>query len=185
MANNEYDRDLCHSLLTTIALVFVGDSGVGKSNLVRQFTQSEYNPTSKPTIGVNVATKCIQVDSKSIKVKIWDTAGQERYRAPCPYYEGAVGTLLVYDITKRQTYDNVKLWLEEMRDHGDANIVAMLVGNKSDMSHQRTVSTEVARSFASENRLSFIETSALDNTNVELALQSILGEIYSLVSKGN
>ena len=129
--------------------MFVGDSGVGKSNLVRQFTQSEYNPTSKPTIGVNISTRLIQVDSKTIKVKIWDTAGQERYRGPCRYYDGAVGTLLVYDISKRQTYENVKLWLEEMRDHGDANIVAMLVGNKSDMGHQRTVSTEEAKSFAS------------------------------------
>lgn len=129
--------------------MFVGDSGVGKSNLVSQFTQSEYNPTSKPTIGVNIATKCIQFDSKTIKVKIWDTAGQERYRAPCRYYDGAVGTMLVYDISKRQTYENVKLWLEEMRDHGDANMVAMLVGNKSDMSHQRAVPTEEAKSFAS------------------------------------
>jgi Ras-related protein Rab-11A len=135
-------------LLTIIALVFVGDSGVGKSNLVSQFTRSEYNPDFKSTIGINVATRCIQVDSKTIKVKIWDTAGQERYRAPCSYYDGAVGTLLVYDISKRQTYENVKLWLDELRDHGDASIIAMLVGNKSDMNHQRTVPTEEAKSFA-------------------------------------
>ncbi|KAK5072373.1 Rab GTPase ypt31 [Lithohypha guttulata] len=123
------------------------------------------------------------VDTKTIKAQIWDTAGQERYRAiTSAYYRGAVGALLVYDISKHQTYDNVTRWLKELRDHADSNIVIMLVGNKSDLRHLRAVPTEEAKQFASENNLSFIETSALDASNVELAFQNILTEIYRIVS---
>ena len=121
------------------------------------------------------ATRSIQVDAKTIKAQIWDTAGQERYRAiTSAYYRGAVGALLVYDISKHQTYENVTRWLKELRDHADSNIVIMLVGNKSDLKHLRAVPTEEAKQFASENNLSFIETSALDASNVELAFQNIL-----------
>merc|ERR1711983_622366 len=116
--------------------------------------------------------------------QIWDTAGQERYRAiTSAYYRGAVGALLVYDIAKHLTYENVERWLRELRDHADANIVIMLVGNKSDLRHLRAVPTEEARTFAEANQLSFIETSALDSTNVETAFHNILTEIYRIVSQ--
>merc|ERR1712107_588887 len=96
----------------------------------------------------------------------------ERYRAiTSAYYRGAVGALLVYDIAKHLTYENVERWLRELRDHADANIVIMLVGNKSDLRHLRAVPTDEAKAFAEKNNLSFIETSALDSTNVETALQ--------------
>ncbi|PON21082.1 Ras-like protein Rab-11B [Trichoderma gamsii] len=148
-----------------------------------RFTRNEFNLDSKSTIGVEFATRSIQVDSKTIKAQIWDTAGQERYRAiTSAYYRGAVGALLVYDISKHQTYENVTRWLKELRDHADANIVIMLVGNKSDLRHLRAVPTDEAKAFASENHLSFIETSALDASNVELAFQNILTEIYRIVS---
>jgi len=102
-------------------------------------------------------------------------AGQERYRAiTSAYYRGAVGALLVYDIAKHQTYENVGRWLKELRDHADTNIVIMLVGNKSDLRHLRAVPTDEAKQFAAENGLSFIETSALDASNVELSFQRIL-----------
>jgi len=91
--------------------------------------------------------------------------------------------LLVYDIAKHLTYENVDRWLRELRDHADANIVIMLVGNKSDLRHLRAVPTEEAKSFAESNQLSFIETSALDSTNVETAFHNILTEIYRIVSQ--
>lgn len=138
-------------MLTPVsAVVLIGDSGVGKSNLLSRFTRNEFNLDSKSTIGVEFATRSIQVDQKTIKAQIWDTAGQERYRAiTSAYYRGAVGALLVYDISKHQTYENVTRWLKELRDHADANIVIMLVGNKSDLRHLRAVPTEEAKSFAS------------------------------------
>ncbi|KAF9144623.1 Ras- protein Rab-11A [Mortierella sp. GBA39] len=164
-------------------VVLIGDSGVGKSNLVSRFTRNEFNLESKSTIGVEFTTRSIQVDAKTIKAQIWDTAGQERYRAiTSAYYRGAVGALLVYDIAKHATYENVGRWLKELRDHADNNIVIMLVGNKSDLRHLRAVPTEEAKQFAAENGLSFIETSALDSSNVELSFQRILTEIYRIVS---
>uniref|UniRef100_A0A9L0IMN0 small monomeric GTPase n=1 Tax=Equus asinus TaxID=9793 RepID=A0A9L0IMN0_EQUAS len=159
-------------------VVLIGDSGVGKSNLLSRFTRNEFNLESKSTIGVEFATRSIQVDGKTIKAQIWDTAGQERYRAiTSAYYRGAVGALLVYDIAKHLTYENVERWLKELRDHADSNIVIMLVGNKSDLRHLRAVPTDEARAFAEKNGLSFIETSALDSTNVEAAFQTILTEL--------
>jgi len=165
-------------------VVLIGDSGVGKSNLLSRFTRNEFNLESKSTIGVEFATRSIQVDGKTIKAQIWDTAGQERYRAiTSAYYRGAVGALLVYDIAKHLTYENVERWLRELRDHADANIVIMLVGNKSDLRHLRAVPTDESKAFAEKNNLSFIETSALDSTNVETAFHNILTEIYRIVSQ--
>jgi small GTP-binding protein len=165
-------------------IVLIGDSGVGKSNLLSRFTRNEFNLESKSTIGVEFATKSIQTDNKTIKAQIWDTAGQERYRAiTSAYYRGAVGALLVYDISKRVSYENVPRWLKELRDHADQNIVIMLVGNKKDLRHMRQVTTEEAKAFCEQHSLFFIETSALSDNNVTRAFETILKEIYRLVSQ--
>ncbi|ESO05242.1 hypothetical protein HELRODRAFT_185511 [Helobdella robusta] len=165
-------------------VVLIGDSGVGKSNLLSRFTRNEFNLESKSTIGVEFATRSIMVDNKRIKAQIWDTAGQERYRAiTSAYYRGAVGALVVYDIAKHMTFENVERWLKELRDHADDNIVIMLVGNKSDLRHLRAVPTDLAKSFAEKNSVSFLETSALDSTNVEAAFTHILTAIYKIVSQ--
>ncbi|XP_043703155.1 ras-related protein Rab2BV [Telopea speciosissima] len=165
-------------------IVLIGDSGVGKSNILSRFTRNEFCLESKSTIGVEFATRTLEVDGKTVKAQIWDTAGQERYRAiTSAYYRGAVGALLVYDITKRQTFDNVQRWLRELRDHADSNIVIMMAGNKSDLSHLRAVQEEDARVLAEKEGLSFLETSALEAYNIEKAFQTILTEIYHIISK--
>lgn len=165
-------------------IVLIGDSGVGKSNILSRFTRNEFCLESKSTIGVEFATRTLQVEGKTVKAQIWDTAGQERYRAiTSAYYRGAVGALLVYDITKRQTFDNVLRWLRELRDHADSNIVIMMAGNKSDLNHLRAVAEEDGHSLAEKEGLSFLETSALEATNVEKAFQTILTEIYHIISK--
>lgn len=165
-------------------VVLIGDSGVGKSNLLSRFTRNEFCLESKSTIGVEFATRTLQVEGRTVKAQIWDTAGQERYRAiTSAYYRGALGALLVYDVTKPTTFDNVSRWLKELRDHADANIVITLIGNKTDLKHLRAVATEDAQGFAEREGLSFIETSALEATNVEKAFQTILAEIYRIISK--
>ncbi|KAG5141317.1 hypothetical protein JHK84_035085 [Glycine max] len=202
-------------------VVLIGDSGVGKSNLLSRFTKNEFNLESKSTIGVEFATRTLNVDSKVIKAQIWDTAGQERlvnevsvvvvvadlvlwsrwgfvflrsgvevgpatrrYRAiTSAYYRGAVGALLVYDVTRHATFENVDRWLKELRNHTDANIVVMLVGNKSDLRHLVAVSTEDGKSYAEKESLYFMETSALEATNVENAFAEVLTQIYRIVSK--
>lgn len=165
-------------------VVIIGDSGVGKSNLLSRFTRNEFHLDSKSTIGVEFATRSISHDGKIIKAQIWDTAGQERYRAiTSAYYRGAVGALLVYDISKRLTFENVERWLKELRTHADPSIVVMLVGNKCDLKHLQAVITDDAKSFAEQNNLAFIETSAMDSTNVDVAFETILIEIYRIVTR--
>nr|AEG74033.1 Rab protein [Apopellia endiviifolia (species B)] len=165
-------------------VVLIGDSGVGKSNLLSRFTRNEFSLESKSTIGVEFATRSINVDSKLIKAQIWDTAGQERYRAiTSAYYRGAVGALLVYDITRHVTFENVERWLKELKDHTDSNIVVMLVGNKSVLRHLRAVSADDGQSFSEKEGLFFMETSALESTNVENAFKQIPTQIYRVVSK--
>ncbi|KAK8586084.1 hypothetical protein V6N13_130610 [Hibiscus sabdariffa] len=130
-----------------------------------KFTKNEFNFESKSTIGVEFATRNVHVNHKVIKAQIWDTAGQERYRAiTSAYYRGVVGALLVYDGTRSVTFVNIRMWLKELRDHIDANIVIMLVGNKSDLCHLRAVSTEDGKAFAENENTYFMETSALESS---------------------
>jgi len=162
-------------------IVLIGDSGVGKSNLLSRFTRNEFNLESKTTIGVEFAQKTITIDGKVIKAQIWDTAGQERYRAiTSAYYRGAVGALLVYDICKPMSFENVDRWLKELKDHADSQTVVMLTGNKADLKHLRAVKTEEAATYSQKHNLAFIETSALEGTGVEKAFEIVLNEIYQL-----
>ncbi|KAK8658387.1 hypothetical protein V6N13_036594 [Hibiscus sabdariffa] len=164
--------------------VMVGDPAVGKSNLLTRFTKNEFSLESKSTIGVEFATRNVQVNDKVIKAQIWDTAGQERYRAiTSAYYRGVVGALLVYDVTRSVTFENIRRWLKELKDHTDANIVIMLVGNKSDLCHLRAVSTEDGKAFAENENTYFMETSALESVNVEKAFVEVLTQIYHVVKK--
>ncbi|KAG9345284.1 hypothetical protein JZ751_009830 [Albula glossodonta] len=151
-------------------VVLIGESGVGKSNLLSRFTKNEFNHDSRTTIGVEFSTRTMQLGSVTVKAQIWDTAGLERYRAiTSAYYRGAVGALLVYDITKHLTYESVERWLKELYDHADPHIVVMLVGNKTDMASLRS-------------GLLFMETSALESTNVESAFQTVLAGIHKKVT---
>ncbi|KAK9289471.1 hypothetical protein L1049_007626 [Liquidambar formosana] len=167
-------------------IVLIGDSAVGKSQLLARFARNEFSLDSKATIGVEFQTKTLDIDQKTVKAQIWDTAGQERYRAvTSAYYRGAVGAMLVYDMTKRQSFDHMARWLEELRGHADKNIVIMLIGNKSDLGTLRAVPVEDAEEFAQRENLFFMETSALEAINVETAFMTILTNIYKIISKKN
>uniref|UniRef100_A0A8B9RHL2 Ras-related protein Rab-25 n=1 Tax=Astyanax mexicanus TaxID=7994 RepID=A0A8B9RHL2_ASTMX len=164
-------------------VVLIGESGVGKSNLLSRFTKNEFNHDSRTTIGVEFSTRTVQLNSLTIKAQIWDTAGLERYRAiTSAYYRGAVGALLVYDISKHLTYESAERWLKELYDHADPHIVVMLVGNKSDLASIRSVPTEDAKDFAEKNGLLFMETSALESTNVDIAFNSVLEGEFCILS---
>ncbi|XP_042485042.1 ras-related protein Rab11A-like [Macadamia integrifolia] len=167
-------------------IVLIGDSAVGKSQILSRFARNEFSLDSKATIGVEFQTRTVVIDQKNVKAQIWDTAGQERYRAvTSAYYRGAVGAMLIYDITKRQSFDHIPRWLEELRGHADKNIVIILIGNKADLENQRAVPTEDAKEFAQKEGLFFLETSALEATNVETAFLTILTEIFNIVNKKN
>ncbi|KAG6535779.1 ras-related protein RABA1f-like [Zingiber officinale] len=165
-------------------VVLIGDSGVGKTNLLSRFARNEFSSESKSTIGVEFATRTIRVDDKLVKAQIWDTAGQERYRAiTSAYYRGAAGALVVYDVTRHITFENAERWLKELKNHTDQNIVIMLVGNKADLRHLRAVPLEDAQAFAQREKAFFVETSALESMNVENAFTEVLTQIYHVISK--
>ncbi|KAK4266547.1 hypothetical protein QN277_027446 [Acacia crassicarpa] len=165
-------------------IVIIGDSAVGKSNLLSRYARNEFNPHSKATIGVEFQTQSLEIDGKEVKAQIWDTAGQERFRAvTSAYYRGAVGALIVYDITRTTTFESVGRWLDELQTHCDTTMAMMLVGNKCDMVDIRNVSTEEGKSLAESEGLFFMETSALDSTNVDTAFEMVIREIYNNVSR--
>ena len=136
-------------------------------------------PTAAPGHTPTRTRGQVSIEGKTIKAQIWDTAGQERYRAiTSAYYRGAVGALLVYDITKEASFENVAKWLAELQENATADITITMIGNKTDLQGARAVSTEQGRAYAEEHRLAFIEASALNGGNVEAAFVQCLGEIY-------
>ncbi|KAK6914401.1 Small GTPase [Dillenia turbinata] len=165
-------------------VVIIGDSAVGKSNLLSRYARNEFNPHSKATIGVEFQTQSMEIDGREVKAQIWDTAGQERFRAvTSAYYRGAVGALIVYDISRRTTFESVRRWLDELNTHSDTTVARMLVGNKCDLENIRDVSIEEGKNLAEEEGLFFMETSALDSTNVKTAFEIVIKEIYNSVSR--
>lgn len=165
--------------------IIIGDTGVGKSCLLLQFTDKRFQPVHDLTIGVEFGARMITCDSKQIKLQIWDTAGQESFRSITrSYYRGAAGALLVYDITRRETFNHLTRWLEEARQNANANMVILLVGNKVDLEHRRAVSFEEGQKFAEENGLIFLEASAKTAKNVEEAFVSTAAKIYSNIESG-
>ncbi|KAK3432203.1 hypothetical protein EUGRSUZ_E03899 [Eucalyptus grandis] len=165
-------------------IVLIGDSAVGKSNLLARFARDEFYPNSKSTIGVEFQTQKLNIDGKEIKAQIWDTAGQERFRAvTSAYYRGAVGALLVYDISRRQTFDSVGRWLNELHTYSDMNVITVLVGNKSDLKDAREVSAAEGKTLAEAQGLFFMETSALDSSNVAAAFRTMVKEIYGVLKR--
>ncbi|PWA39946.1 RAB GTPase [Artemisia annua] len=180
MANASVDED-CDYLFK---MVLIGDSAVGKTNLLSRFAKDEFYLDSKPTIGVEFAYRNTKVGDKTVKAQIWDTAGQERFRAiTSSYYRGALGAMLVYDITRQGTFDNIKKWLHELREFGDRDMVIVLVGNKTDLVDLREVDVEDGQKLAQLENLCFMETSAKDNLNVEDVFLQMITKIYSIASQ--
>lgn len=166
-------------------IIIIGDSGVGKSNILSRFVNDKFELNTKHTIGVEFSTKTLIINNDSLKIQIWDTAGQERYRAiTSAYYRGAHGALIVYDITKKQTFDNLDRWIDELNDYTFNNCAGkqlplILIGNKTDLCHLRQISTESGISYSREKNVHFLETSAMSNTNVYQAFDILIKNIHS------
>ncbi|KAE9586077.1 hypothetical protein Lal_00010332 [Lupinus albus] len=164
--------------------VLIGDSGVGKSNLLSRFSKDEFRLDSKPTIGVEIAYRKIKIKHKLIKAQIWGTAGQERFRAiTSSYYRGALGAMLVFDITRRATFVSLRKWLHELREFGNEDLVVILVGSKTDLEQSREVEKEEGKVYAETEGLCFMETSAFKNLNVEEAFLEMITKIHDITSQ--
>jgi small GTP-binding protein len=148
-------------------LVLLGESAVGKSSLVLRFVKGQFHEFQESTIGAAFLTQTVVVDDITIKFEIWDTAGQERYHSLAPmYYRGAQAAIVVFDITSQDSFTRAKNWIRELNEKANSVRVIALAGNKSDLNNQRMVSQQEAQSYAEENGLLFMETSAKTSTNV-------------------
>lgn len=182
-------------------------SGVGKSCLLLQFTDKRFQPVHDLTIGVEFGARMITLGGEqttastpgsptttsstnptaatTVKLQVWDTAGQESFRSITrSYYRGAAGALLVYDITRRDTFQHLSRWLEEAKQHAHENMVILLIGNKNDLEHRRAVTTAEGQAFADQHGLLFLETSAKTAYNVESAFLKTADEILSKILAG-
>uniref|UniRef100_A0A3Q4M557 small monomeric GTPase n=2 Tax=Pseudocrenilabrinae TaxID=318546 RepID=A0A3Q4M557_NEOBR len=159
--------------------ILVGDSGVGKTSLLVQFDQGKFIAGSfTSTVGIGFTVMFAYHVSVCFVTQIWDTAGQERFRSVThAYYRDAQALLLLYDITSKPSFDNIRAWLTEIHEHAQKDVVIMLLGNKSDMAAERVVKTEDGEKLAKEYGVPFMETSAKTGVNVDLAFQAIGKEL--------
>ncbi|XP_058477103.1 ras-related protein Rab-37-like [Solea solea] len=172
-APQTYDEDLVHKT------ILVGDSGVGKTSLLVQFDQGKFIPGSfSATVGIGFTNKVVNVDNVKVKLQIWDTAGQERFRSVThAYYRDAHALLLLYDITSKSSFDNIRAWLTEIHEYAQSDVVIMLLGNKADMSSERAIRRDEGERLAREYSVPFMETSAMTGVNVELAFTAVSKEL--------
>eukprot|EP00906_Rhabdomonas_costata_P034699 RCo048809 len=169
----------------TFKYIIIGESSVGKSCLLHQFTDHEFLENTVSTMGVEFGNRVVEINGHLVKLEIWDTAGQERFRAVArSYYRGTAGAILVYDITSRESYNQLARWLTDARNLTNPNTVMMLVGTKVDLEDKREVSYEEALRFAEENGLVLFETSAKTGRNVEPAFLGTARRILENIQNG-
>ena len=156
-------------------IVIVGDSGVGKTNLVKRFVQNSFNLNTQSTVGVEFFSNNYYVNDKLIRIEMWDTAGQERYKSiTSAYYKGAIGALIVYDVTNISSFKNVDRWFYEIKDFASKDIQVIMIGNKTDLIDKKEISTEMSQDKALELEIPVLETSALNASNVKEAFHLLI-----------
>jgi small GTP-binding protein len=172
----------------SLKFVLVGDSGVGKSQLLRRFAKKDFSLDSKSTLNMEFSTRDIAFERCTIKAQIWDTVGQERFESLTKaYYRDAVGALLIYDVTNKDSFENAKnRWYSQLREYGHERMNIVLVGNKvddesTDNQRQRQVSIAEATEFAKDNKMDFVETSALSNFNVESVFRRVILSVAPVI----
>ena len=168
--NNNYDL--------IFKIILIGDSGVGKTNILSRYISNEFSFSTKSTVGVEFGSKIIKKNDKLIKIQIWDTAGQERYKSiTSAYYKGAKGAFVVYDITRKGTFSNIDKWIGELKTCGNEDVFILLIGNKCDLKSERQVTEDEAAKKAEQLKISYCETSALDGKNIEYAFDTVVEEV--------
>ncbi|KAK2920496.1 hypothetical protein Q8A73_002700 [Channa argus] len=167
-----------------LKLLLIGDSGVGKTCLLFRFSEDAFNTTFISTIGIDFKIRTIELDGKKIKLQIWDTAGQERFRTiTTAYYRGAMGIMLVYDITNEKSFDNIRNWIRNIEEHASSDVERMVLGNKCDINDKRQVSKERGEKLAIDYGIKFLETSAKSSINVEEAFYTLARDIMSRLNR--
>ena len=168
-----------------LKLILLGDSGVGKTNLISRYISNNFDENTRATIGVEFFCKNFRINKKrTIKVEIWDTAGQERYKAiTSVYYKGAKGAFIVYDITSRKTFENIDKWIGEIKERTTDDVKLIIIGNKTDLNNEREVKSEEALIKYQDMDIPLIETSALEDTNVNEAFINLIKIVYKDIAR--
>jgi Ras-related protein Rab-8A len=157
-----------------IKLIIIGDSGTGKSSLLLRFCDNLFNTTFISTIGIDFKIRTMTIDDKKYKLQIWDTAGQERFRTiTAAYYRGAMGILLVFDLTNKKTFDSIDYWMSGIQQNASPGVDKILIGNKSDIKDKRQVTQKDTQDLVDKYGIKYIETSAKNNENIEEAFMAI------------
>ena len=167
-----------------LKLIVLGDTGVGKTNIIKRYITDSFDTDSKSTVGVEFFTKTFKVNDDIVKLEIWDTAGQERYKSiTSAYYKGSRGAFLVYDITRSPSFDDIEKWIIEIKEKVRGSLKMMIIGNKLDLTNQRQVEINAALEKAQKLNVPLMETSALDSTNIQKAFELLLKEMYKEFKK--
>ena len=170
----------------SLKVVVVGDSGVGKTCLLIRFIRDLWEEDSQPTLGVEFMTKIVQTEKHRIQLQLWDTAGQELFRSVTRgYYRGSAGALLVFDLTNRDTFENIGRWLQDIKDVARSDVVTLLLGNKSDLSDKRQVTYEEADNFAKAHGMQYFETSAKNGDGISESIDACVAVIEHNVEDGS
>mmetsp|Transcript_10667 Transcript_10667/g.10780 ORF Transcript_10667/g.10780 Transcript_10667/m.10780 type:complete len:180 (-) Transcript_10667:120-659(-) len=163
-----------------IQIIILGDGAVGKTSLLKMYSEKEFTQSHMATIGLDyVSTTYKSPGGEDIAVKIWDTAGQERFKTiTYSFYKQANGVIVTFDMTNQLSFNNVKTWLESIYQHADPNIVKVMVGNKLDLEDERKVSREEAKALADQHKMNYYETSAKLNKNIDELIQYLMEQVY-------
>jgi Ras-related protein Rab-11A len=171
------DEENSYDLLYKI--VIIGDTNVGKSNILSRYLTNEFTSNTKSTVGVELGIKFLKIKNTSTKIQIWDTAGQERYQAiTSSYFRGSDGCFIVYDITNETSFNNIEKWFDKIHEENDKEIPVIIVGNKCDLENERKVPTDKAKEKAQNLKCAFYETSALKAINIEQIFEELVNTIY-------
>ena len=161
-----------------IKLMIIGDSEVGKTSLLKKYIQNEFCENLLNTIGIDFQVKYLNINNKKIKLQIWDTAGEERYRIVAKtYFNSSDGFIIVYDITKRDSFTNINNWIEQINDTAPNYSKSIIFGNKNDLNNMREVEIKEGKELAKKYKFKFYETSAKDGINISEGFESIVKEI--------
>lgn len=175
------------SIEPVIKLLVIGDSAVGKSCLLLRFCDDEFTPSFITTVGIDFKIRTIVIDKKKVKLQIWDTAGQERFKTIThAYYRGAMGIMIVYDVTTESSFHSLHSWLKNVEEYApDVNVTKILVGTKIDLINNRQISKEQGKAFALEIGMSFIEVSSKENVNVDAVFVILASKVMTRMFNGD
>ena len=166
--------------------IIIGSTAVGKSQIIKRFTTDTFNEKYGATIGVEYDEKNIEIEGKITRIQIWDTAGQERFKSITRgYYKNCVCAIIVYDITSRESFNDITNWIKDCKNYSPKTVLMALIGNKCDLEENRLISTEEGQQLADKNEITFYETSAKEGTNIKEIFQKTGEKIYQNIKEGH